>query len=156
MKWEKSQNCVKAAIAFVCTTCKRQLLFALLQLVTFVCTTAIDNILSTTPIVNFCMPYYNCQRFYGTTTFVWTIVTITINITLLQLSTSKCTIVIDNFLSSFAIDYFCMNYCSWQLLFGILQLRTFACCRPALKTSATLIATMHIYSEQHYSFIRLL
>ena len=26
---EKSQNCVKAAIAFVCTTCKRQLLFEL-------------------------------------------------------------------------------------------------------------------------------
>ena len=84
---QKSQNCVKAAIAFVCTTCKRQLLFALLQLITFVCTTAIDNILSTTPIVNFCMPYCNCQNFYGTTTFVWTIATITINITLLQLLT---------------------------------------------------------------------
>ena len=27
--WKKSQNCVKAAIAFVCTTCKRQVLFAL-------------------------------------------------------------------------------------------------------------------------------
>ena len=40
---EKSQNCVKAAIAFVCTTCKRQLLFALLQKITFVCTIATDN-----------------------------------------------------------------------------------------------------------------
>ena len=30
---KKSQNCGKAAIAFVCTTCKRQLLFALLQLI---------------------------------------------------------------------------------------------------------------------------
>ena len=84
---EKSQNCVKAAIAFVCTTCKRQLLVALLQLITFVSTTAIDNILSTTPIVNFCIPYCNRQNFYGTTTFVWTIATITINITLLQLLT---------------------------------------------------------------------
>ena len=42
-KVKKSQNCVKAAIAFMCTTCKGQLLFALLQLITFVCTTAIDN-----------------------------------------------------------------------------------------------------------------
>ena len=84
---KKSQNCVKVAIAFVCTTCKRQLLFELKQLITFVCTTAIDNILSTTPIVNFCLPYCNFQRLYGTTTFVWTIATITINITLLQLVT---------------------------------------------------------------------
>ena len=38
----ESQNCVKAAIAFVCTTttCNRQLLFALLQLITFLCTIA--------------------------------------------------------------------------------------------------------------------
>ena len=119
-KIQKSQNYVKAAIAFVCTTCKRQLLFALLQLITFVCTTAIENILSTTPIVNFCMPYCNCQHFYGTTTFVWTIATITINITLLQLLTFKCTMVIDNFLCTIAIDYFCMHYCNWQLLFGLL------------------------------------
>ena len=54
---KKSQNSVKAAIAFVCTTCKRQLLFALLQLITFVFTTAIENILSATPIANFCMLY---------------------------------------------------------------------------------------------------
>ena len=33
---EKSQNCIKAAIAFVCTGGKRQLLFAILQLITFV------------------------------------------------------------------------------------------------------------------------
>ena len=58
-KDEKSQNCVKAAIAFLCTTCKRQHLFALMQLITFVCTTAIENILSTTPIVDFCMDYGN-------------------------------------------------------------------------------------------------
>ena len=57
---QKLQNCIKAAIAFVCTTCKKQLLFALLQLITFVCTTAIENISTTTPIVNFCMPYCNC------------------------------------------------------------------------------------------------
>ena len=109
---KKSQNCVKAAIAFVCTTYEKQLLFALLQLITFVCTTAIDNILSTTPIVNFCMPYCNCQNFYGTTTFVWTIATITINITLLQLLTFKCPMVIDNFLWTIAIDYFCLDYCN--------------------------------------------
>ena len=142
--YKKSQNCVKAAIAFVCTTCKRQLLFALLQLITFVCTTAIENILSTTPIVNFCIPYCNCQCFYGRTTFVWTIVTITINITLLQLLTSKCTIIIDNVLSLIAIDYFCMHYCNWQLLYGLLQLTTSACCRTTLRTSVTLIATTHI------------
>ena len=105
--FKKSQNCVKAAIAFVCTTCKRQLLFALLQQITFVCTTAIENILSTTPIVNFCMPYCNCQHFYGTTTFVWTIATITINITLLQLLTFKFTMAIDKVLCTIAIDYFC-------------------------------------------------
>ena len=40
---KKSQNCVKAAIAFVCTTYKKQLLFALLQLTTFVCTSAIET-----------------------------------------------------------------------------------------------------------------
>ena len=51
----KSQNCVKAAIAFVCTTCKRQLLFEQLQLIAFVCTSANENILCTTVIVNFCM-----------------------------------------------------------------------------------------------------
>ena len=68
---KKSQNCVKAAIAFLCTTCKRQLLFALLQLITFVCTIAIESILSTTPIVNFCMPYCNCQSFIDKITFLW-------------------------------------------------------------------------------------
>ena len=41
---EKSQNCVKAAIAFVCKNCKWQLLYALLLLTTFVCTFTIDNI----------------------------------------------------------------------------------------------------------------
>ena len=61
---EKLQNCVKAAIAFVCITCKRQLLFALFQQITFVCTTAIENILKTIPIVNLCMPYCNCQHFW--------------------------------------------------------------------------------------------
>ena len=126
---KKSQNCVKAAIAFVCPTCKRQLFFALLQLITFVCTTAIENILSTTPKVNFCKPYCNCQHFHGTTTFQRTIVTITINITSLQLLTFKCKMVIDNFLCNIAIDYFRMHYCSWQLLFGLLQLRTIVCCR---------------------------
>ena len=71
-----------AAIAFVCKNCKRQLLFAILQLITFVCTTAIENILGTTPIVNFCMPYCHSQHFYAITTCVWTIATIKINITL--------------------------------------------------------------------------
>ena len=47
----------------------------LLQLLTFKCTMVIDNILKTIPIVNFCMPYCNCQLFYGTTTFVRTIAT---------------------------------------------------------------------------------
>ena len=52
---KKAQNCVKAAIAFVCTTYKKQLLYTLLQLITFVCTSAIDNILCSTVMVNFCM-----------------------------------------------------------------------------------------------------
>ena len=55
MAYEKSQNCVKAAIAFVCTTCKRQLLFVLLEQITNACTSAIENIFCTTVIVNFCM-----------------------------------------------------------------------------------------------------
>ena len=63
IEWKKSQNCVKAAIAFACTTCKRPLLFALFQLITFVCTTAIENISSTSTIVNFCMHYCNYQGF---------------------------------------------------------------------------------------------
>ena len=50
---KKSQNCVEAAIAFVCTRCKRQLLFAILQLITFVCITAFDNFFS----------YHNCPLF---------------------------------------------------------------------------------------------
>ena len=52
-KVKKSLNCVKAAIAFVCATCKRQLLSALLHLITFICITAINNFLYTTSIVNF-------------------------------------------------------------------------------------------------------
>ena len=52
---QKLQNCIKAAIAFVCTTYKKQLLFTQLQLITFVCTSAIENILCTTVIVNFYM-----------------------------------------------------------------------------------------------------
>ena len=55
---KKSQNCVKAEIAFMCTPCKRQLLFALLQLITFVSTTVINNFLCTATIINFCMHYY--------------------------------------------------------------------------------------------------
>ena len=87
------------------------------------------------------MPYCNCQHFYGTTIFVvWTIATITINITLLQILTLKCTMVIDNFLCTVTIDYFCMHYCTRQLFFGLLQLRTVACCRPALTKLVTLIA----------------
>ena len=76
---KKSQNCVKAAIALVCTTCKRELLFALLKLINFVCTTAIENILSNTPIVYFCMPCCNCKRFYRKKTFVWITATITLH-----------------------------------------------------------------------------
>ena len=55
VKRKKSQNCVKAAIAFVCTTSKEQLLFALLQLISFVCTFAIENVIYSTVTVNFCM-----------------------------------------------------------------------------------------------------
>ena len=70
------------------------------------------------------MQYCNWQSFYGTTTIVWTIAPITIKITLLQLLTFNCTMPIDNFLCTIAIDYFFMHYCNWQLLYGLLQLRT--------------------------------
>ena len=88
---------------------------------------------------------------YHKTHFALIIGLITISNTLLQLLTFKCTTVIYNFLCTIAIDYFCMHYCNWQLLFGLVQLRTIACCRPVLTTSVTLIATMHISSIQHYS-----
>ena len=94
---KKSQNCVKAVIAFVCTTCKRQLLLTLLQLITFIYITAIENILCTTPIGNFCMFYCNCQLFYGTIA----------NNVRLQLTTFVCTI---------AIDHFCFDYGNGRLL----------------------------------------
>ena len=45
INYKKSQHWGKAAIDFVCTTCKRQLLFAQLQFITFVCTSAIENFL---------------------------------------------------------------------------------------------------------------
>ena len=51
---EKSQNCIEAAIAFVCTSCKRKLLFAILQLLTFVCITAFENFFRTTIVHFFC------------------------------------------------------------------------------------------------------
>ena len=50
---KKSQKCVKAAIAFVWTTYKKQLLFAQLQLTTFDCTSAIENILCSNVTVIF-------------------------------------------------------------------------------------------------------
>ena len=83
----------------------------------FVCTSAIENILSNTPIVYFCMPYYNCQRFYRKK-LLYGLLQPLQYITLLQLLTFKCTMVIDNFLCAIAIDYFCMHYdyCNWQLL----------------------------------------
>ena len=40
------------------------LLYALMQLIYFVCTTAIDNFLCTAAIVNFCLHYCNCQHLY--------------------------------------------------------------------------------------------
>ena len=88
-------------------------MFALLQLITFVCTLAIENISSTTPIVNFSMPYCNCQHFYGTTSFVRTIATIISNATLLPLLTFKCTMVIDRILCTIEIDL--LLYALWQL-----------------------------------------
>ena len=96
---EKSQNCVKAAIAFVCKTCKRRLLSALLQLITFVC--------------------------------------------LLQLNTFKALLQFSTFVCHIEISSILMEQ---QLLFGLLQLRTITCCRPALTMSVTLITTTHINS----------
>ena len=111
------------------TTWKRQPLFALLQVITFVCTTAIENILSTTPIVNFCMPYYNCQHFYKTTTFVRTIAAFTLtskyysywllNATfyaILELAIFVFTIVIDDFVSNIATEDYCMLQTSIHII----------------------------------------
>ena len=128
-KWDsipkKSQNFVKAAVAFLCTTCKRQLLFALLQLITFVCTTAIENISTTTPMVNFLCniaigkvfmeqqllyellhPLQLKSHYYSywLSTAQWQLTTF---YALLQLTTFLCTIAIDNF---------CLEYCNWGLL----------------------------------------
>ena len=92
---KKSQNYVKAAIAFVCTTCERQLLFALFQLITFVCTFATKNILCTIVIIYFCMH------------------------TLLQLLSVKYNKAMDNFYALLLLptfvytienDNFCMDY----------------------------------------------
>ena len=110
-----------------------------LQETTFVCTIA---------TYNFCLHYCNWKHFkhlltfvcliaianvfYGTTTFVWTIASITINITLSQLLTFKCSMVKWKLF---------MHYCNWLLLFGLLQLRTIACCRSALTASVALITT---------------
>ena len=72
-------------------------------------------------LLTFWMPYGNIRRFYGTTTFAWTIGSITINSTLSKLLTFKCTMVINNFLCMIAIDYnlftiaidnFCIDYCN--------------------------------------------
>ena len=50
---KQSQNCVKAEITCVCTTCKSQLLSALSQLIAFGCNTAIYNFLCTASNANF-------------------------------------------------------------------------------------------------------
>ena len=86
---KKSQNYVKAAIAFVCTSCKRQLLFAILQLITFVCTTAFDNFFMYRNCPLF-VHYLNCQCLY------W----------ILQLRSIVWVVVIKNF---------CMHYCNFWL-----------------------------------------
>ena len=64
--WEKrfscikiTQNCVEPAIAFVWINCEKQLLCALLRLITFICTTFACYI----TVVNFCMHYCKCQLF---------------------------------------------------------------------------------------------
>ena len=55
---KKSQNCVKAEIAFVCTTSMRKLLFALLQLIAFVCTSAIKNIFGSRGVGEVSIPMF--------------------------------------------------------------------------------------------------
>ena len=89
LRSKKSQNCVEAAIAFVCTGCKRQLLFAILQLITFVCTTAFDNFFMYRNCPLF-VHYLNCQCLY------W----------ILQLRSIVWVVVFKNF---------CMHYCNFWL-----------------------------------------
>ena len=148
------KNCVKAAIAFVCTSCKRQILTALLQLITFVCTTAIENCFmhDCNCIVNFCLLYCNCQRFYRMSqlkSIAWVIS-----------FENFCThhwILIDNVYmyhpNSFlfyALLYLItfLHLRNWQLLYVLLLLRTceytiimvnFEC-----TTACTIVCTIHI------------
>ena len=100
-RYEKSQNCVKAAIAFVCTTCKKE--------TSFVCIIAVDN---------FCLHYCNWQLFYALLqlhlrTFVCIIV-----------------FPLTMYLDTITIDIFCIVYCNWQLLltlflYTLLQITNF-------------------------------
>ena len=84
---KKSQNFVKAARDFVCTTCKQE--------TSFVCIIAVDN---------FCLHYCNWQLFYALLqlhlrTFVCIIVFPLIM-----------------YLDTITIYIFCIVYCNWQLL----------------------------------------
>ena len=98
---KKSQNCVKAAIVFVCTTCKKE--------TTFVCSIAVDN---------FCLQYCNLQLFYALLklqlrTFVCIIV-----------------FPLTMYLDTITMNIFCIVYCNWQLLlplflYTLLQITNF-------------------------------
>ena len=122
-----------------------------LQETTFVCTIA---------TYNFCLHYCNWKHFkhysncwllfallqlptfYRKKPFVWTTATITIH----------HIITVINFWMHNGNWHLFMHYCNWLLLYALLKLTTFfwtvatACCRPALTTSVTLIATKHINS----------
>ena len=85
---EKLQNWVKAVIAFVCTTCKKE--------TSFVCTIAVDN---------FCLHYCNWQLFYAHCN--WQLLN-----AILYLLTFVFTRVMDNFYSHYFCTMQMMNFLS--------------------------------------------
>ena len=105
---KKSQNCVKAMIAFVCTSCKKT---------TFDCAIAIDNFCL---IDKFFMNFFNLQVLYA---LLLQLPTLLLNCRWylfyekLHLRTFGCIIVFPLTISLciIAINIFCMNYCNWQL-----------------------------------------
>ena len=96
-----------------------QLSSSLLQF-TFVCTNAIDNILYTTAIHNFCMHCCIWWLFY---LIEWQILLhycrLKIFYELLQLASFV--------VYSIMMVILCGHYCTWQLQFGLLQLKPFLC-----------------------------
>ena len=89
---------------FVCNICKCLVLFALLQLTTFVCTIASNN---------YCQ-HHRCL--YAYFKFPFSVGTIGTGILVMHCCIWYfCTMLMKIF------NHFCMTYCNWLLLYGLLQ-----------------------------------